>query len=60
MAQVHDWHRFDVEAGLDLRQVTGEGRPNRWQVRNGAGDVKELDDEQFKRFRDQRLAFEDL
>lgn len=32
--QPHDWHLFDAEAGLEVRQVTEEGQPNRWEVRD--------------------------
>lgn len=62
MAEVHDWHLFDAEAGLEARQATAEGEPNRWEVRRtGAGDdIKRLDDERFDGLRSGRLAFEEL
>lgn len=61
MAEVHDWHLLDAEAGLEARQVTAEGEPNRWEVRRvGGADIKGLDDEQFDGLRAGRLAFEEL
>lgn len=47
----HDWHPFDIERGLEVRQATMRLRRNRWQVRNAAGTVVDLDDEGFDRLR---------
>lgn len=47
----HDWQVFDVERGWEVRQTTGSGEDNRWEIRNPAGVVVSLDDEQFDRLR---------
>lgn len=52
MAEPHEWHPFDLEAGLDVRQVTAEGEPDRYEVRNAAGEVTELDADEFAQLRD--------
>lgn len=56
----HDWHLFDVEADLEVRQVTGPGEPNRYEVRRATppadGDdverfVTVLDEAEFEQLR---------
>lgn len=50
-ATKHDWHPFDAERGLEVRQVTNRLRVNRWEVRDPAGRVARLDDAEFDRLR---------
>lgn len=52
MAEAHDWHVFDAEAGLDVRQLTAAGEPDHYQVRDRAGKVTDLDAADFKQLRD--------
>ncbi|MPZ27550.1 MAG: hypothetical protein GEV12_14360 [Micromonosporaceae bacterium] len=49
-AAKHDWHTFDAERGLTVRQATNRLRANRWEVRR-AGRTVELDDVAFDRLR---------
>jgi hypothetical protein len=51
MADPHDWHRFDEE-GNEVRQVTEEGEPNRWELRLPHGEVLVMNDEEFARLRE--------
>lgn len=52
-ASKHDWHEFDVELGLQVRQATNRLRRNRWEVRHRdrTGRVIELTDEEFNDLR---------
>ena len=52
MAEAYDWHPFDVEAGLDIRQITGTDEPDRYQIRDSAGKITELDAQEFAQLRD--------
>jgi hypothetical protein len=52
MAEVHDWHPFDLEAGLDVRQITAEGEPDQYQVRDRNGKITDLDADEFAQLRD--------
>lgn len=52
MAGPHEWHPFDVEAGLDARQLTAEGEPDRYQVRDRDGKITDLDAAGFAQLRD--------
>lgn len=52
MAKPHDWHSFDELH--EVRQVTAEGEPNRWQIREkGSPDAEivDLTDAEFDRLR---------
>lgn len=51
MADQHDWHLIDIERGLEVRQTTVDGEPNRWEVRTPFGSVVALDDEAFNQLR---------
>lgn len=52
MADTHDWHTFDAELGLEVRQTTGGDQANRWEVRHAAtGRTAQLDDAEFDRLR---------
>lgn len=51
MADPHDWHLFDAEAGLEVRQVTAADQLNRWEVRNPDGEVRMLTDAEFDALR---------
>jgi len=53
MADTHDWHTFDAELGLEVRQTTGGDQANRWEVRRASNpDVTaQLDDAGFDRLR---------
>lgn len=51
MAEAHDWHPFDIEAGLDVRQITAEGEPDRYQVRDANGKITDLTAEEFAQLR---------
>lgn len=54
----HDWHLFDIEAGLEVRQATGTGEANRWEVRRvdaegePVGEVTVLTDAEFDQLRE--------
>lgn len=49
----HDWHLFDVEENLEVRQVTAPGEPNRWEVRTAPdGPITVLDDAEFEQLRE--------
>lgn len=49
----HDWHLFDVEADLYVRQVTPAGEPDRYEVRTGEhGPVTVLDADDFEKLRE--------
>lgn len=52
MAEPHEWRPFDLEAGLDVRQITAEGEPDRYEIRDSAGKVTELDADEFAQLRD--------
>lgn len=54
MAEAHDWHVFDAERGLDVRQITAEGEANVWEVRglHGMDTPIILNDAEFKQLRD--------
>jgi hypothetical protein len=52
MAGPYDWRPFDLEAGLDVRQVSAAGEPDRYEVRNADGEITELDAGEFKQLRD--------
>lgn len=49
----HDWHVFDADRGLEVRQATNRLRENRWEVRRAGreGVVVALDDEGFDQLR---------
>lgn len=49
-ASKHDWHVFDAERGLTVRQATNRLRKNRWVMRRAGREV-ELDDAEFDRLR---------
>lgn len=51
MADVHDWHLFDAERGLEVRQTTGADEANRWEVRDPSGNVYTLTDDEFDQLR---------
>lgn len=51
MAEPHEWHLFDAERGLEVRQATPEGAANRWEVRDASGEVTILDDDEFDQLR---------
>lgn len=57
-AEPHDWHPFDIDNGLEVRQATGPDEANRWEVRkvdeNGAttGEVTALTDDEFDQLRE--------
>lgn len=45
----HDWHEFDMERDLYVRQVTPAGEPDRYEVRTGLdGPVTVLDADEFQ------------
>ena len=48
----HDWHLFDAERGLEVRQCTPDSENNRWEVRGADGAITELTDEEFGKLRD--------
>jgi hypothetical protein len=48
-AEPHDWHGFDEEKGYELRQVTEEDEPNRWELKKPDGEVVELDDDDLQK-----------
>jgi hypothetical protein len=50
----HEWHTFDAEAGLEVRQATDPGEPNRWEVRSitDPDAVTVLDDAEFEQLRE--------
>lgn len=50
-AHPHDWHLLDAERGLEVRQVTAAGEPNRWEVRGPDGEVRTLTDAEFDALR---------
>jgi len=51
MTDTHDWHTFDAELGLEVRQTT-DGQAHRWEVRHTAtGRTAQLDDAEFDRLR---------
>lgn len=50
-APKHKWHEFDAELELQVCQATCRFRRNKWKVRNRAGRVVELNDEEFNRLR---------
>jgi hypothetical protein len=52
MAEAYDWHPFDVEDGLDLRQITAAGEPDRYQVRDRDGKITDLTAAEFAQLRD--------
>lgn len=52
MAGLYEWRPFDLDAGLDVRQVTAAGEPDRYEVRDRDGQVTELDATEFKQLRD--------
>lgn len=52
MAEPYEWRPFDLEAGLDVRQITAAGEPDRYEVRSADGDVTELDAAEFAQLRD--------
>lgn len=52
----HDWHPFDIDAGLEVRQATGPDEANRWEVRHvdaegNAGEAVALTDDEFEQLR---------
>jgi hypothetical protein len=47
MAEVHDWHTFDVEADLEVRQITAEGEPDQYEVRRATPPADTDDVERF-------------
>lgn len=51
MAAQHDWHLFDAERDLEVRQATPDGEANRWEVRTSSGEIVVLDDEEFEQLR---------
>lgn len=50
-APKHDWHLFDAEHQLEVRQATNRLRANRWEVRDATRRVVTLTDKQFDRLR---------
>lgn len=51
----HPWHTFDVEEDLEVRQASGAGEPNRWEVRRATPPpegvewfITVLDDAEFQ------------
>lgn len=50
-APKHDWHLFDAERELEVRQATNRLRANRWEVRDANRRMTTLTDEQFDRLR---------
>lgn len=52
MVKAYDWRPFDLEAGLDARQITAEGEPDRYQVRDRDGNVTDLTADEFAQLRD--------
>lgn len=50
-APKHDWHLFDAERHLEVRQTTNRLRANRWEVRDATRRMTILTDEQFDRLR---------
>lgn len=51
MAEPHDWHVFDAERGLEVRQTTPDSEGNVWEVRTPDGRVEALDDAEFEQLR---------
>lgn len=51
MADPHDWHVFDADRGLEVRQTTPDAEGNRWEVRGPDGAVTVLDDDEFEQLR---------
>lgn len=53
MTDSHDWHLFDAQRDLYVRQTTGPGEPDRYEVRTGDdGPVTVLDKAAFDQLRD--------
>jgi hypothetical protein len=52
MADPHDWHLFDAERDLEVRQTTPDGEGNRWEVRDANGKVTVLNDAEFEQLRE--------
>lgn len=52
MADPHDWHVFDADAGLEVRQTTPDAEGNRWEVRGRDGAITVLDDDEFEQLRE--------
>jgi hypothetical protein len=52
MAAEHDWHLFDAERDLEVRQTTPDSEGNCWEVRGADGKVTVLDDDEFEQLRD--------
>lgn len=51
-APKHDWHTFDAERGLEVRQATNRLRANRFEVRDRFDTVVALENADFERLRD--------
>lgn len=51
MAEQHDWHIFDAERELEVRQTTPDGENNRWEIRFASGETVILDDDEFEQLR---------
>lgn len=53
----HYWRPLDATSNLEVRQVTGRLRKNKWEVRNWnePDNIITLTDEEFARFREDRL-----
>jgi len=51
MAEPHDWHLFDADRGLWVRQTTPDAEGNCWEVRGLDGRIVELDDDEFEQLR---------
>lgn len=51
MAEQHDWHMFDAERELEVRQITPDGSENRWEVRFASGETVILNDDEFDQLR---------
>lgn len=53
MVDPHDWHLFDAVKDIYVRQTTGPGEPDRYEVRTGEkGPVTVLDADGFAKLRD--------
>jgi hypothetical protein len=52
MAGLYEWRPFDLDAGLDVRQVTAAGEPDRYEVRDRENNVTVLDADEFAQLRD--------
>lgn len=50
-ASSHDWHVFDAERGLEVRQRTGDDEANEWEIRRLDGATVVLDDAAFDALR---------